>query len=267
MNPGYELQKAWRLATSPLRKLPDFLMPGAPKCATSSVYDLIASHPEAKRSWRKEPTNFVHYGRSVAHARMNHPLRIGHFLCGDASVEYFFHPETASNAAAVVPRAKLIFVLRDPVSRAWSDFRMFVKSGHEKDSFPDAIERAIRWLSDPETRPLCDEVCRRAYNPVRYVRAGQYEANISRWLRHFDRGQTLIVFAEDYFAQPQEFAGVLCRFLGLSPLAPAGFPHARDGGGDSQPDPQTAAKLRAFYAEDDDKLRALVGRPLPWDHA
>ena len=262
-----ELSKAWRLGTAPLRALPDFLIPGAPKCATSSVYDLIALHPEVRRSWRKEPTNFVHYGKSALHARMNHPLRFGRFLCGDASVEYFFHPEAAANAAAVVPDAKVIFVLRDPVARAWSDYRMFVKSGHEKDSFAVAVEKAIRWLSDPQTLPLCDEVSRRAYNPVRYVRSGQYEENISRWLRHFGRDQMLIVFAEDYSARPADFAGMVYKFLGLSEFSPSVFPHARNSGSDSEPEPETAAKLRSFYAAGDAKLRQFVGRPLPWDNA
>lgn len=267
MNISYELSKAWRLGTAPLRALPDFLIPGAPKCATSSVYDLVALHPGVRRSWRKEPTNFVHYGKSALHARMNHPLRFGNFLCGDASVEYFFHPEAAANATAVVPDAKLVFVLRDPVARAWSDYRMFVKSGHEKETFPDAIDRAIRWLSDPETLTLCDEVSRRAYNPVRYVRCGQYEENISRWLRHFDRDQMLIVFAEDYFASPADFAATVYNFLGLPEFSPSVFPHARSSGGDAKPEPETAAKLRSFYAAGDAKLRKLVGRLLPWDNA
>jgi hypothetical protein len=267
VNISHELSKAWQLGTAPLRALPDFLIPGAPKCATSSVYDLIALHPRVRRSRRKEPTNFVHYGKSALHARMNHPLRLGRFLCGDASVEYFFHPEAPANAAAVVPKAKLIFVLRDPVARAWSDYRMFVKSGHEKDNFSAAIDRAIRWLSDPETLPLCDEVSRRAYNPVRYVRGGQYEENISRWLRHFGRDQMLIVFAEDYFARPADFATTVYNFLGLPEFSPSVFPHARNSGGDSEPEPETAAKLRSFYAPGDAKLRQLVAGSLPWDHA
>lgn len=267
MKISHELSKAWGLGTAPLRALPDFLIPGAPKCATSSVYDLIALHPGVRRSRRKEPTNFVHYGKSIIHARTNHPLRVGRFLCGDASVEYFFHPEAPANAAAVVPEAKLIFVLRDPIARAWSDYRMFVKSGHEKDSFPVAIDRAIRWLSDAETLPLCDEVSRRAYNPVRYVRSGQYEENIARWLRHFDRDQMLIVFAEDYFARPADFAATVYNFLGLPEFSPSVFPHARNSGGDSEPEPETATKLRSFYAAGDAKLRQLVAGPLPWDHA
>lgn len=267
MNFLQELSKAWRFGTAPLRALPDFLIPGAPKCATSSVYDLIALHPEVRRSWRKEPTNFVHYGKSALHARMNHPLCFGRFLCGDASVEYFFHPEAAANAAAVVPNAKLVFVLRDPVARAWSDYRMFVKSGHEKGSFPAAVDRAIRWLSDPQTLLLCDEVSRRAFNPVRYVRSGQYEENISKWIRHFGRAQTLILFAEDYFAEPADFAGTIYKFLGLPAFFPSSFPHARKSGGESGPDLETSVKLRAFYEEGDAKLRQLVGRPLPWNSA
>jgi len=264
---SYELSKAWRLATARFRRLPDFLIPGAPKCGTSSVYDLVALHPDVRRSWRKEPTNFVHHGKSVPHTRMNHPLRAGRFLCGDASVEYFFHPDAAHSAARVVPKAKLIFVLRDPVARAWSDYRMFVKSGHEGESFPVVIERAIRWLSDPETLPLCDEVSRRAYNPVRYVRSGQYEDNIARWLQHFSRDQMLIVFAEDYFTQPGNVAERIYNFLGLPDFSPVAFPHARNSRGESQPDAETAAKLRSFYAAGDSRLRQRVEQSLPWDHA
>lgn len=267
MNFLQEFSKAWRFGTAPLRALPDFLIPGAPKCATSSVYDLIALHPGVRRSWRKEPTNFVHYGKSTIHARMNHPLRFGRFLCGDASVEYFFHPEAAANAAAVVPDAKLIFVLRDPVARAWSDYRMFVKSGHEKDTFPVAVERAISWLSDPQTLPLCDEVSRRAYNPVRYVRCGQHEENIARWLRHFSSDQTLIVFAEDYFSRPADFATTIYNFLELPEFSPVAFPHARNSGREAGPDEETTEKLRTFYEESEARLRRLVGRNLPWDRA
>ncbi|NDG70128.1 MAG: hypothetical protein EBY32_02275 [Proteobacteria bacterium] len=68
-----EASKIWRLATAPLRRLPDFLIPGAPKCGTSSLFDLIMFHPEARRGLRKEPTNFIHYPTSVLRSRMNQP--------------------------------------------------------------------------------------------------------------------------------------------------------------------------------------------------
>ena len=56
-----ELIKAWRLGTAPFRTLPDFILPGAPKCGTSTMYDCIAAHPQVQRATRKEPTNFIHY--------------------------------------------------------------------------------------------------------------------------------------------------------------------------------------------------------------
>jgi hypothetical protein len=86
-------------------------------------------------------------------------------------------------------------------------------------------------------------------------------------LRHFDRDQILIVFAEDYFARPEGFAATVYEFLGLPGFSPSRFPHARNSGGDPQPDAETVSKLRSFYAAGDSKLSQLVGKPLPWDHA
>lgn len=259
------MARAWRLATAPLRRLPDFLIAGAPKCGTSSLYDLIALHPGVRRGWRKEPTNFIHYPTSHLWSRMNQPLAIGRFVCGEGSVEYFFHPDALFNAAAVVPQAKVLFLLRDPVVRAWSDYRMFVKSGGENDDFGAVVRRAIRWLSDPEARPLCEAACRASFNPVRYVRCGMYAELIGRW--PFPREQVLVSFAEDLFERPQDVAPLVYSFLGLPDFVPDRFPHARDSGNRSMPPGDVIAEMRAFYAPHDAKLRELLGRKLPWDDA
>ena len=267
MNPNYELTKAWRLGTAVFRSLPDFLIPGAPKCGTSSLFDLIMLHPLARRGWRKEPTNFIHYPTSELRSRMNQPFRIGRFLCGDGSVEYFFHPDAPANAAAIVPRARLIFLLRDPVARAWSEYRMIVKSGDEKEDFGTVVRRAAGWLSDPSLRPLCDSASRSIFNPVRYVQSGMYADLIGRWTKLFPREQVLVHFAEDLFERPQDIACSVYPFLGLPDFAPASFPHARDSGNRSMPPPDVIADLRAFYAPHDARLREFLGRSLPWDDA
>jgi len=267
MNARFEITRAWRLASAPLRKLPDFLIAGAPKCGTSSLYDLIALHPQVRRGWRKEPTNFIHYPTSSLRSRMNQPFAMGRFLCGEGSVEYFFHPEAPFNAAAVVPRAKLIFLLRDPVVRAWSEYRMFLKSGHEKEAFDVVVRRAMRRLSDPDSRPLCDAASRSSFNPVRYVRCGMYAELIARWLQAFPREQMLIAFAENLFEQPQEVARSVYSFLGLPDFVPDHFPHARDSNNRSLPPADAVSDLRAFYAPHDFRLREQLGCKLPWDDA
>ena len=260
-----ETVKAWRLATAPLRRIPDFLIPGAPKCGTSSLYDLIALHPHVRRGWRKEPTNFIHYPTSHLRSRMNQPFALGSFVCGEGSVEYFFHPDAPFHAANIVPRAKLIFLLRDPVARAWSEYRMFVRSGHEKEDFGFVVRRAMRWLSDPDARPLCEAASRASFNPVRYVRCGMYAELIERW--PFPREQVLISFAEDLFERPQEVARSVYSFLGLPDHEPDSFPHARDSGNRSMPPVDVVAELREFYAPHDARLRGFLGRELPWENA
>jgi len=124
-NLSFELEKAWRLATAPLRPLPSFAIAGAPKCGTSTLYDYLATLPGVRRGARKEPTNFLHFPGSRLRAAMNYPIRLPgqDFIVGDGSVEYFTDPRGPRNVHDVVPDIRLIFILRDPVKRAWSDSR------------------------------------------------------------------------------------------------------------------------------------------------
>jgi len=260
-----EICKAWRLVTAPLRPLPDFLIPGAPKCGTSSLFDLITLHPEARRGWRKEPTNFIHYPTSSLRARMNQPLRFGRFLCGDGSVEYFFHPDAPANAASVVPDAKLIFLLRDPVDRAWSEYRMFHKSGYEDGEFTAVVSKAVEWLSRTDLLPLIESCSRNSHNPVRYVRCGMYEEFLLRWAASFPRERVLVLFSEDLFSKPEAVAKQVYDYLGLQPFRPEAFPHARDGGNRNPPPEDAMIVLRKFYRPYNQRLREFLGRNLPWE--
>ena len=259
-----EATKIWRLATAPLRRLPDFLIPGAPKCGTSSLFDLIMLHPQARRGLRKEPTNFIHYPTSVLRSRMNQPLGLGRFLCGDGSVEYFFHPDAPANAAAIVPNAKLIFLLRDPVERAWSEYRMFVKSGHERADFTASIQKAVQWLSNPDLQPLVESASRNSFNPVRYVRCGMYVQLLEAWEKSFSKNNTLVLFAEDFFSSPSETAKQVYSFLGLRPHVSNSWPHARDGDSKEQPPREAMQILREFYRPHNEHLSRMLGKQLPW---
>ena len=259
-----EAIKAWRLATAPFRRLPDFLIPGAPKCGTSSLFDLIMLHPKARRGWRKEPTNFIHYPTSSLRSRMNQPLALGKFLCGDGSVEYFFHPDAAANAATVVPEAKLIFMLRDPVERAWSEYRMFVRSGHDQADFTESVKKAVLWLSNPELQPLIDSASRNSFNPVRYVRCGMYADLLAAWQRSYPNKNILVLFSEDFFANPSRTANEVFSFLGLETPDACSWPHARNGGSNERP-PESASRLmRDFFQPHHETLRRMLGKDLPW---
>jgi len=261
-----EMLKAWRLSTAPARAMPTWVLAGAPKCGTSTLYDYLVNHPDCRRGFRKEPTNFLHYPGSRLRSAMNFPLQLGRsFSVGDASVEYFCHPDGPRNVHAVLPRARLIFLLRNPVDRAWSDFRMFQKDGREREAFEAVIPRAIAWLQDSGLAPLIDAASRQAFHPVRYVQSGLYAHVIERWLEFFPREQCLFLFSEDFFRDPVEAVRKAFRHIGLRDTPVSPLPVARDGGGvGTMMPPETMKLLTEFYAPDDARLATLLGCKIPW---
>jgi len=262
----FELEKAWRLLTAPLRPLPTFVIAGAPKCGTSTLYEVLTMHPRVRRGARKEPTNFVHYPGSRLRAAMNYPIKWpgADFVVGDGSVEYFTNPNAPGNVRDVVPEARLIFLFRDPVKRAWSDYQMFRKFGSDRADFSETVRAAIRWLDDPCVLPLVDAAARQAWHPARYVLCGWYARAVERWLKIFPPEQCLFLLSEEFFADPGGVARQAVRHVGLPDVEIAAPAIAREGGYAETMPAETEAELRAFFAPRNRELAALLGRDLPW---
>lgn len=263
-----EIEKAWRLATAPLRAMPSWVLVGAPKCGTSTLYDYLVDHPKCRRGARKEPTNFLHYPGSRLRAAMNYPLRTGGEFCvGDGSVEYFAHPDGPRYVHDVLPDARLIFIFRNPADRAWSDYRMFRKDGREREDFDVVVRRAAAWIRDPDMTPLVDAAAREAFNPVRYLRCGMYARGVARWLEFFPREQCLFLMSEEFFKNPVEVAQTARRHVGLEEAPVHQLPIARDGGGGGGMPLATREFLMEFFAPEDAQLMQLLKRSLPWRSA
>ena len=261
-----EISKACRLLTAPLRTRPSFLMPGAPKCGSSSLFDVLLLHPRIRRGPFKEPASLIRYPGSELRLRMNFPFvrPFAPWVCGDASMEYWFHPDMPARAAEMMPDAKLIFLFREPVARAWSEHRMFRKSGDDLSDFTETVTNAVRWLSDPSGTALCRSALRQWNNPLRYVRCGMYADLLREWWCHFPREQSLVLFLEELTESPQENLARSWRHLGLEPVPVKKMPHARDGGG-AEPLPSEAERMLAeFYKPLNADLAGVLGRDLPW---
>ncbi|MGH8048470.1 MAG: sulfotransferase domain-containing protein [Chthoniobacterales bacterium] len=267
MNLRFEMEKSWRLATAALRPLPSFVIAGAPKCGTSTLYNTLAMLPGIRRGWRKEPTNFVHYPGSRFCAAMNYPIRLpgARFIVGDGSVEYFTHPEAPKNVREIVPDARLIFLLRDPVCRAWSDYQMFRKSGGDTADFSKTVLDAMRWLDDPTVLPLADAAAMRAWHPARYVLCGWYARALERWFSVFPREQCLVMFSEELFSNPAHGMTAVLQHIGMPMKSLPNLPKSRDGGYDDWMPLETERAMREFFQPRNHALAALLGRELPWE--
>jgi hypothetical protein len=275
--------KLERRATGFLRLLPDFLIIGAAKSGTTSLYHYLVQHPRIRRARRKEIRFFYReYARGPHWYRAHFPLalrrrwetlRHGEFATGEASPSYLFYPHAAARAHALVPDAKLIAILRNPIDRAWSQYRHKVRKGIEPLSFEDAIaEEPARTRGEWE-RILADESYRgAALFHFGYLRRGLYAEQLERWLALYPRERLLVLRAEDLFADPARVIRDATDFLGLAPRDPGEFVRRFERhNADEEPRealrPETRARLASHFAEANARLYALLGRDFEWQAA
>jgi hypothetical protein len=264
------ITKIYRGITSPLRRLPDFIIIGGKKCGTSSLYNYLARRPDVASAFRKE----VHFfdearERNRLRYRAYFPVRTGRGksrrMTGEATPYYLFHPLAPARVRKVVPEAKLIAVLRNPVDRAYSHYHHELRRGTEDLSFEEAVGREVERLEGEREKMLrkCgyDSLQARRYS---YLSRGVYVDQIQTWREHFPEEQLLILRTEDLFENPQAALGRTLDFLGLPHLE--GVNLSKDNrGGYLEIDPATRERLIEYFRPHNERLYEYLGRDFGWD--
>jgi hypothetical protein len=260
-------RRGYARATALARALPDYLIIGAQKGGTTSLQWYLNQHPSVRRPTRKELHYFtLHADRPVGWYRAHFPVRADGTVSGDATPYYLFHPAVPDRAHAVVPDARLVVLLRDPVNRAHSHYNHEVALGHETLSFEDALAAEEERLAGEDEKLRADPGARSfAHQHHSYVARGRYAEQLERWLALYPREQLLVLVSEELFADPIGATLETQRFLGLPERPPARL-QARNVRRYTSPlDDGLHARLAAGFADDNQRLARLLGRDLPWD--
>jgi hypothetical protein len=251
--------------TAGRRPLPNFLVIGAQKAGTTALYAYLRWHPGITGpSWKEVSFFDRHWWRGEAWYRGQFPLRAGERLVGEASPSYLFHPLAPQRARSLVPDAKLVALLRDPVDRAYSQYQHEVALGREPLSFEDALAAEDDRLAGEVERLIDDpRAFSRAWWDHTYAARGRYAEQLERWLAVFPREQLLVVPTEELGERPAETYASILAFLGAEPYELPDYPRVFDR--DYEPmRPETRAALAATFAEPNRRLEALLGRELGW---
>src|SRR5215204_2549869 len=232
--------------------LPDFVIIGAQKGGTSFLYHLLTRHPLVKPAARKElhffdgPRLFEKgagwYRRCFPRPEMDDGLRS---ITGEATPSYLFDPPVAKRMAQVVPQARLIALLRNPIDRAYSHYQMQVKRGTESRDFEEAIEQ----------------------QDSSYVPRGLYVDQLLRWSEFFSKEQMLILKSEDFFERPVETLKVVLDFLKLPDWQPEAseLQQRRHTGTYRQKmDPATRRRLEAYFEPYNQRLYVCLDVEFGW---
>jgi sulfotransferase family protein len=264
--------------TAAMRTLPDFIIIGAQKGGTTSLYAYLSQHPDIARALRKEIhffnehyKNGLHWYRSFfpTSAAVDRHLRAtGRRLqTGEATPDYLFHPLVPERMHGVLPRAKLIVVLRDPVSRAYSHYQHLRNRGYEPRSFSEAVEGEHNLLLRGHHQTVDDLRNRpRSHLLFGYVPRGFYASGIREWLGFFEMSQFLFLKSEDLFARPLEVLERTERFLGLRPFEWKTSTVFNQGRYDTKIEPAMQRHLQELYVAHNRELAQLLGSDFDWNY-
>ncbi len=183
---------------------PTFVIIGAQKSGTTSLYHYLGQHPDVFVSTVKEPRFFSHLARQAAGLPTPNAGTITTFeayldlfagatarAVGEASVSYLDVPGTAVQMHRYLPDATVIAVLRDPVERAYSQYYMNVRAGREHARFEDAVAQH------------------------RYLRGGFYYRNLVPFFRHYGADKIGVYLYDDLRDDPLALVQDVFRLLGL----------------------------------------------------
>jgi hypothetical protein len=219
---------------------PNFIIVGAPKAGTTSLYHYLGQHPEIFMSPVKEPhyfcaefreENFEAKARTIV-AKANReleqfltgPMNDHHFggtvsrwedyvrlftyagsakAIGEATPAYLWSPGAAAAIATKIPHAKILILLRDPAERAFSHYHHLLANGAVQWSFGEHIRRCVAHRG---TR-----IC--GFYP--FLELGCYAAQVARYRAQFGKN-VWIGFHDDYKHRPEEMFGEIFRLLEIA---------------------------------------------------
>jgi hypothetical protein len=270
--------RAWRLALSATRAistlrsegaLPDLLIVGAQRAGTTSIYEYLTAHPGVRWPRLQKGIHYftTNYAQGIAWYRQQFPsrhslVRAGQ-ITGEASPYYLFHPYAAARIGRTLPEVRILVVLRDPVTRAWSHYNHEVARGNEDLSFRDAIREESGRLAGEEGR-LSDPAYQGHHHRYHaYLGRGEYASQLERYFEAIGRSQVLVLESGLLARETQSCFDSITDFLGLSRLTLPSRDHhnARDYQSMADADRQLLAD---HFANHNERLYALLGTRYSW---
>jgi hypothetical protein len=256
--------------------LPDFVILGVHKGGTTALYQYLIDHPQVVAASTKELHYFYrHYDGDPDSYRAMLPTaaqlslvarRHGRAITGEASPSYISHPRIPQRAATMIPDAKLIVLLRNPVDRAVSAFHHNVKRTDFEDltSFEAAVDRELEELPDELDKLIADPAHPESeYFHHCYLRRGVYVDQLRWWHEQYPPEQLLVLQSEELSRNPEETFAQVEDYLGIDRWMPSEFqPHNTNEYDDL--DPALRSRLEEYFAPHNERLFEYLGRRFDW---
>ena len=272
-NPVHKLIWLYRQVTCH-QVLPDFIIIGAQKSGTTSLFYYLTKHPQLLPSYVKEVhffdgglnpnTNNFAKGSTwyYAHFPSKKTLASSHYRTFEASPLYIFNPLVPKRIFDLIPDIKLIAVLRNPTERAISHYFHEKRAGRESLPIMEALLHEEKRLESV----IADE----EYKSVEFIRysyksRGHYKEQIERFLNYFSRQQILIINFEAFVDEPEKTLREVFEFVGIDTEYKVKNLKPRNVGTQkSDVDPEVYRYLNKYFMPHNQALYNLLGKSFDW---
>lgn len=236
------------------------------KCGTTSLFSSLSQHPRILKGYGGEIHFFnKHYAQGPEWYRAHFPLRkrmSTDRITGEATPQYLLNPLVPNRIREMIPRVKLIAILRNPTERAISHYFHEVRKKRETLPILKALQaeeqRLEKILRENDfTNPV--------YFHASYKKRGMYSEQLQRFIRYFPREQILVLSSEEFFSNPGDVLRQVFRFLevnenfSVKDLTPRNV-----GWNRKEVDPEVYEYLNDYFSLPNQELYQLLGRDFHW---
>lgn len=258
--------------------LPDFLIIGFVKCGTTSLYEYLLQHPSVYPPIGKEIDYFDRlYHRGLNWYKTGFPFKFQkffqkncfgkNFVTGEATPRYIESPHALYRIKKIIPNAKFIVLLRNPIDRAYSHYNQNFSNGYEYLSFEEAIKQEkARIAGRYEKMKKYPNYYSWDYDLFGYLEHGIYFDKLKRWFDIFPKEQFLIIENEEFLKHPSQVYHHVLDFLNLPKWEPDEYVlFKKREYKKSTLEPIIRKKLVEYFKPFNEKLYNLLGINFNWE--
>lgn len=193
--------------------LPSFFVVGAQKAGTSSLHDWLVQQPDVCLPTLKETQFFTFeklYGRGICWYLKQFPKCDEAAVKGEICPDYMFFSDAADRIREHIASPKFVFIFREPIRRAFSQYLMSLRNGHETLPFIEALQAEEERLKEDSIE---------AMSHFGYMARGRYAEQVERFRKLFPESEMLFIRFEDLVDSGEvgeKTYASICRFIGLS---------------------------------------------------
>ena len=265
----FSLKRAYRIMTNQLRVLPDFVVIGGTKSGTTSLHYYLIQHP---RIISERNVHFFEYMQtnSIEWYRAHFPTKayknFKKLTVGEQTATYLSHPLIPKRIHTTIPNAKLIVVLRNPVDRAYSNYKHQVREGIEKRTFEEAIKSELKRIeickNNSEYKINNDDFSNHVI--FSYLRHGIYVDFIKAWMEFFTKEQFLILPTYDLNNNRAKFLKQVFDYLNVQNFEIKDV-ERQNVGEYKKLDKSMRKFLVDYYRPHNERLFKLLEKNFDWD--